>query len=152
MCLASSLAACGSPAPERLDLSTLRATAVAPPAGSPGATDAGARGDVSTATGVHTPAVTARDARSGENGEAESIAAAARQKCADDLDIPADEVTALAVEAVEWPDSSLGCPEPGNAYLQVLTPGYRVVLEAGGQQVTYHTDRRDPPNMVRCSE
>jgi hypothetical protein len=27
-------------------------------------------------------------------------------------------------------------------YLQVITPGYRVILEAQGKQYTYHTDTR----------
>lgn len=31
-------------------------------------------------------------------------------------------------EAVDWPDGSLGCPEPGMMYTQMITPGYRVVL------------------------
>ena len=47
----------------------------------------------------------------------------------------------LKVEAVEWRDSSLGCPEPGKAYLQVITPGYLFVLEAGGKTYEYHADR-----------
>jgi hypothetical protein len=31
-------------------------------------------------------------------------------------------------EPVTWPDSSLGCRQPGIQYLQVLTPGYRIEL------------------------
>ena len=37
----------------------------------------------------------------------------------------------LAVDsarAVQWPDSSLGCPQPGMMYTQIITPGYRVTL------------------------
>ena len=50
-------------------------------------------------------------------------------------------VRVLAVETVEWPDTSLGCPQPGMMYAQVITPGYRLVLEAGGQTYEYHTDQ-----------
>jgi len=42
------------------------------------------------------------------------------------------------LETVEWRDSSLGCPEPGRMYLQVITPGYRIVLRAGGKLYEYH--------------
>jgi len=54
---------------------------------------------------------------------------------------PAD-VRVVAVEAVTWPDSSLGCGRPDESALQVLTPGYRVALEARGERLNYHTDRR----------
>ena len=43
------------------------------------------------------------------------------------------------VEKVHWPDASLGNPEPDMFYAQVITPGFRMVLEANGQQYTYHT-------------
>jgi hypothetical protein len=51
-----------------------------------------------------------------------------------------EAVRVASVEAVEWPDASLGCPQPGMMYAQVITPGYRVVLEAEGQTYEYHTD------------
>ena len=44
-----------------------------------------------------------------------------------------------SVENVEWNDSSLGNPEPGMLYLQVITPGFRLVLEAKDKLYTYHT-------------
>jgi hypothetical protein len=44
--------------------------------------------------------------------------------------------------AVEWNDSSLGCPQPGIAYMQVITPGYQVVLEAGAATYDYHANAR----------
>ena len=37
-----------------------------------------------------------------------------------------------------WPDASLGCPEPGMMYAQVLTPGILVVLSYGGELHRYH--------------
>lgn len=42
------------------------------------------------------------------------------------------------VEEVTWPDASLGCPEPGMLYAQVLTPGYRFQLATGGKIYQYH--------------
>ncbi len=55
-------------------------------------------------------------------------------------DYPPEEVKVLLVERVTWPDTSLGCPEPGKFYAQVLVPGYRMVLEVGGRKVEVHTD------------
>ena len=62
---------------------------------------------------------------------------------------PASAIRVVGVEPREWRDASLGCPQPGRMYAQVITPGYLVILEAGGQRLEYHTDagRR----VVRCS-
>ena len=57
------------------------------------------------------------------------------------LGITTDEISLLEIVEVEWSDSSLDCPQPGMNYLQVITPGYRIVLEAGGQPYEYHTNR-----------
>lgn len=45
-----------------------------------------------------------------------------------------------SVQAVEWPDASLGCPQPGMMYAQVITPGYRILLKAGDEAYEYHSD------------
>ena len=58
------------------------------------------------------------------------------------LGIAAEEITVRSVEAVEWPDASLGCPQPGMMYAQVITPGYRIVLEVDGKSYEYHTGGR----------
>ena len=49
-----------------------------------------------------------------------------------------DGVTVVDARAVTWPDGSLGCPEPGMMYTQVLVDGTLVVLEAGGSRYEYH--------------
>ena len=67
---------------------------------------------------------------------------------ADELHVATSAIAVVAAEPVEWPDSSLGCPQPGRAYLQIVTPGYRVVLAANGQRYEYHTNNRDM--VVRC--
>ena len=50
------------------------------------------------------------------------------------LSIKSERVTVVSSEAQNFPDSSLGCPQPGMSYLQVITPGYRVVVEADGRR------------------
>ena len=40
--------------------------------------------------------------------------------------------------AVDWPDASLGCPQAGMAYAQMITPGYKVTLRAGDASHEVH--------------
>jgi len=64
----------------------------------------------------------------------------AKQDLAGRLAIEVNQIGLASVEAVDWPDASLGCPEPGRVYAQVITPGYRIVLETAGESYEYHTD------------
>lgn len=71
---------------------------------------------------------------------AAELAALAQRLLATQLDLPVRRVRVVDVQAVIWPDMSLGCPQPDQMYAQVLVPGYRIVVEAAGEQVIYHTD------------
>jgi hypothetical protein len=62
----------------------------------------------------------------------------ARETLARELGVEAGAFAVQKVEAVEWRDSSLGCPEKGMMYAQVIVPGYRVVLEHGGRAHHVH--------------
>lgn len=55
----------------------------------------------------------------------------------------------LEVEEVEWPDTSLGCPEPGKAYAEVIVPGCRVVMRLGDEVYEYHAGGE---HAVLCDE
>jgi len=66
----------------------------------------------------------------------------AREDLAQRLGVSVEEIEVQAVEAVEWPDASLGCPQPGMMYAQVITPGYRILLQVGGKTYEYHSDRK----------
>jgi len=72
----------------------------------------------------------------------------AQRALADELGRPPEAVTIRAVEAVDWPDGSLGCPQPDRMYPAVITPGFRVTLEVDGTSYTLHTDRTT--RVVRC--
>ena len=50
------------------------------------------------------------------------------------------EPVLVAAEYTDWPDTSLGNAQPGMFYAQVITPGYKIILEAGGAKYEYHTD------------
>jgi hypothetical protein len=65
---------------------------------------------------------------------------AARQDLATRLGVEGDSLEVVVAEAVEWPDTSMGCPQPGETYAQVITPGYHVVLRAGDEAYNYHGD------------
>ncbi|HEY3079096.1 MAG TPA: hypothetical protein VGM69_04250 [Chloroflexota bacterium] len=57
------------------------------------------------------------------------------------LNVPAGQVAVERVESVEWNDASLGCPQPGMMYAQVITPGFRVIANVNGQRKEVHADR-----------
>jgi hypothetical protein len=80
--------------------------------------------------------------------ELDRLVSLAVEDLAGRLDVEADQIELLAAEAVEWPDTSLGCPQPGMMYAQVITPGYRLILATGEKQYRYHTDRRE--RVVLC--
>jgi hypothetical protein len=52
------------------------------------------------------------------------------------------EISIVEVEEVEWRSSALGCPQPNVRYLEVVTPGYRILLEAGGETYDYRASRQ----------
>jgi len=56
--------------------------------------------------------------------------------------ISVEGIALKRIEGVDWPDASLGCPEEGKLYAQVVSPGYRLVLSDGTRNFEYHTDRR----------
>ena len=51
--------------------------------------------------------------------------------------VDASAVTVVSAGAVTWPNGAAGCPKPGFLYTDVLTPGYRVVVQAGGTTYDY---------------
>jgi hypothetical protein len=71
-----------------------------------------------------------------------TVVQAAKKDLARRLNVRQESIElAGAIEDVTWPDTSLGCPEPGMMYAQVLTPGYRFKLESGGKPYDYHTGK-----------
>lgn len=45
-------------------------------------------------------------------------------------------------QSVTWNDGSLGCPEQGQEYLQVLVPGYWIVITINGREYDYRCDAK----------
>ncbi|HYO89641.1 MAG TPA: hypothetical protein VER79_13405 [Candidatus Limnocylindrales bacterium] len=71
---------------------------------------------------------------------AAELAALAQRLLGEQLDLPVRRVRVIDVQAVVWPDGSLGCPQPDQMYTQALINGYRIVLEAAGERTIFHTD------------
>jgi hypothetical protein len=66
------------------------------------------------------------------------VALLAIETLAADLGIPRERIELDTVRAVEWRDSSLGCPKPGVAYLDVVKPGHKVTLRVDRQIYVVH--------------
>jgi len=60
---------------------------------------------------------------------------------AENLGITPDQIKLISTEAVDWPDSCLGLETEGVACAQVLTPGFRVILEAADKQVEFRSNQ-----------
>ena len=77
--------------------------------------------------------IAAACSRAGTDAPPGSPAAIAAAAVAQQTGSSVDAVVIRSVEAQNFGDSSLGCPQPGMAYLQVITPGYKVVAEVAGK-------------------
>lgn len=69
-----------------------------------------------------------------------AITDSARLALAQFLGKDVSKITVILFEAVDWPDSCLGISRKGVMCAQVITPGYRIGLQAGGQAYEYHTN------------
>ena len=66
------------------------------------------------------------------NTNGQGVADLAIRALADELDIPITGIEVDTVRAVDWPDTSVGCPQPGMSYGQVITPGHKITLRVDG--------------------
>ncbi|MEP7135210.1 MAG: hypothetical protein ABI904_09785 [Chloroflexota bacterium] len=74
----------------------------------------------------------------------------AKEDLAQRLSITTAEINVSEAAEVTWADASLGCPQKGMVYAEVLTPGYLIRLEYGGNVYEYHTSRHD--QVVTCKD
>jgi len=52
-----------------------------------------------------------------------------------------DAVQVVSSTAQTWNDGSLGCPKPGENYIQVMIDGFQVIVQAGGRTYDYRTSQ-----------
>jgi hypothetical protein len=62
--------------------------------------------------------------------------------------IDVSELEVTRSQAVEWPDGSLGCAQAGEAYIQVIIPGYWVEIDGPDDSYDYRLD--DKGNFRLC--
>jgi hypothetical protein len=80
--------------------------------------------------------------------EAQSVVDLVLRDAAANFGVDASTLSVTAIEAVEWPDASLGCPEDGGVYAQVISPGYRITVTDDARTLEYHTGLSDA--FVTC--
>lgn len=80
--------------------------------------------------------------------EVEAVTAA-RTLLANDLNTEPRALIIQMTEEVDWADASIGCPEDGASYAQVITPGYRMTFEFEGETYKVHTSA-DGTQVARC--
>ncbi len=110
---------------------------------------------------IRKSAATSAEAPSGSDGSAlvqlESkcreigVETAARKLLADEVGVGERVFILDSSESVQWSDASLGCPQEGQGYAQVITPGYKLVFDLAGTPYEVHSDA-DGSQMVICGQ
>jgi hypothetical protein len=122
------LAACASPGGMQLPTDTPSVT-IQTPSATPGSTPTAPKPEPSpTAQPTHIPV------------DVPPAQHAAIQALADSLGINIDQIKVVSVEAVDWPNGCMGVQRIGVMCTQQIVPGFRIILEANGQQYEYHTN------------
>ena len=80
----------------------------------------------------------------------ESLIEKAKEDLAQRLSISTTQISLVESMEVEWSDSSLGCPQQGMYYLQVITPGYLIRLQALDKVFEFHTDKGN--QIIYCDD
>ena len=57
---------------------------------------------------------------------------------AERLDVDPAEIVVVSVDEVDWPDGSIGCPQPGMVYTQAIVNGSKIVLRYDDTDYAYH--------------
>jgi hypothetical protein len=132
-------------APSASGVPTFSATAATPsaPASSPAASP-----DRPSATphGQQVPASPAASAITGEVPP-DILAHVRAQLAAKVGDAAAAGASIEVAQAVTWPDGSLGCPQPGMFYTQMVVQGYQVVLAVDGTRYDYRIGAGGTPSL-----
>jgi len=92
-------------------------------------------------TGTPTPSdnVTLTPMPPAINGQA--VADQVRSQIATDLGVPTESLTLVGSIHEDWPDTSLGCPQPDHMYAQMIVPGWRFTFsDEAGTLYEVHTD------------
>jgi hypothetical protein len=72
------------------------------------------------------------------NPALQALVVEAKEDLASRLAIEVEQIELIEAQAVVWPDGSLGCPQPGVAYIQVQQEGLLIRLRVGKRMYDYH--------------
>lgn len=82
----------------------------------------------------------------------EEIAAALEQDVAAELGVDVETLRLISAESVEWPDASLGCPQPGMVYAQMITPGWHLIFaDSAGNEYDVRVPKRGD-DFIICEQ
>ncbi len=84
------------------------------------------------------------DSTSNLSADEQQLVERAQEVVATETGAATAELSLVAIEAMEWRDGGLGCPEPGAMYMQAITPGYQITL-ADGSGTTYDVRTESAP-------
>jgi hypothetical protein len=65
------------------------------------------------------------------------------------LKIDASKIRTLSAQSMSWPDGSLGCPQPGMVYTQVMVDGVLIHLSVDGTAYSYHSGGSRAPFLCQ---
>lgn len=132
---ASDSTGAASTAPSTVAVASTAPASAAPATSAPAASSGGV---------ITLPPSAAGSAAGGDQIESQAAALLAQQ-----LNKPADTLTLQSREEVEWSDGSLGCPDPATSYIQVITPGFKLVYSDGAANYNVHTNA-DGSSVIWC--
>jgi hypothetical protein len=65
------------------------------------------------------------------------------------LKIDASSIVIVSAQAMSWSDGSLGCPQPGMLYTQVMVDGALIQLSVDGTSYSYHSGASGAPFLCQ---
>ena len=68
------------------------------------------------------------------------VARAAKEKLSATIGVPVEEIEIVRANRVEWTDTCLDLGGTDEFCGQAITPGWRIILRAGGEEYEIHTD------------
>ncbi|MDQ2998975.1 MAG: hypothetical protein M3R61_18240 [Chloroflexota bacterium] len=152
-CLALTLVACGQAVPAAAPTNAaILPTATALPTQAPTAapTSVPTAAPAATAAAVASPTPSQGDAAA--IAPPQELVNTAQLQLALNLKTSPANLSLQSANAQQWPDGALGCPQDGQAYPQVVTPGFLLIFSDAAQSIQYpvHTGP-SAEHMLLCA-
>lgn len=80
---------------------------------------------------------------------AAELSALAIRRVSQQQDLSIDDITLIDALPIQWQDSSLGCPQAGQTYVDSQIDGYRIIVGDGETSYEFHTDS---VQLVSCND